>query len=131
MDDQREAGCRPRTPSEVFSAISTGPSWRPTGEQLRQLLTEDFLSIGPKGLVLGQEEWISRHVHFKYEALETSEVDVRLYENAAIVHNIQHNRATYKGDEVDLRVRVSQVWVRQQDRWRLAGIQFSPLAQDR
>lgn len=100
------------------------------GERLRELLTEDFLSIGPKGFVLDKEEWISRHVHFSYQALETSDVDVRLYDNAAIVRNIQHNRATYKGDEVDLWVRVSQVWVQQQDQWRLAGIQFSPLAQD-
>ena len=99
-------------------------------ERLRELLTEDFLSIGPKGFVLDKEEWISRHGHFSYQALEISSVDVRLYDKAAIVRNIQHNRATYKGDEVDLRVRVSQVWVQQQNQWRLAGIQFSPLAQD-
>jgi hypothetical protein len=98
--------------------------------RLRQLLTDDFLSIGPRGFLLDKDEWIGRHVHFEYQALDTSDVDVRLYDKAAIVRNVQRNRATYKGQAIDLSVRVSQVWVQQRDQWRLAGIQFSPLAQE-
>jgi ketosteroid isomerase-like protein len=95
---------------------------------LQELLTEDFLSIGPRGFVLTKEEWIGRHVHFTYHALDTSEVDVRLYDRAAIVRNVQSNRATYSGEETQLQVRVSQTWVDQDGTWRLAGIQFSPMA---
>jgi hypothetical protein len=99
-------------------------------ETLQRLLADDFLSIGPRGFVLDKDEWINRHVHFRYENLETSEMDIRLYAGTAIVRNIQRNKATYKDQGVELAVRVSQVWVNQQDQWRLTAIQFSPLAED-
>jgi len=97
---------------------------------LQELLAEDFLSIGPKGFLLSKAEWIDRHVHFTYHALETSDVDIRTYnDDTAIVRNIQRNRATYQGTESEIAVRVSQTWVRQGGAWQLAGIQFSPLAE--
>jgi hypothetical protein len=97
-------------------------------EKLRKLIGDDFLSIGPKGFVLDKPAWIERHVHFKYEALDTSEMDIRLYGKTAIVRDVQRNRATYKGEEVRLTVRVSQVWVGSSDgEWRLVAIQFSPM----
>jgi hypothetical protein len=97
-------------------------------ERLKQLIAEDFLSIGPKGFVLNKDEWIGRHVHFKYHALDTSEMDVRLYDKTAIVRDVQKNRATYQDQTIQLTVRVSQVWVKQEDgEWRLAAIQFSPM----
>jgi hypothetical protein len=99
-------------------------------ETLQELLAEDFLSIGPKGFVLTKSEWIDRHVHFTYHALDTDDVDIRTYNSdTAIVRNVQRNRATYQGNESEIAVRVSQTWVRQGGAWRLAGIQFSPLAE--
>jgi hypothetical protein len=98
-------------------------------QRLDQLIAADFLSIGPKGFVLNKQEWIDRHRHFRYHALDISDVDIRLYDKAAIVRNIQANRATYQDTEVTLRVRVSQVWINQEDReWQLVAIQFSPMA---
>jgi hypothetical protein len=96
-------------------------------DRLEELLADDFRSIGPKGFVLDKAAWIGRHAEFTYQALEVSEVEVDRYEGAVIVRNLQHNRATYRDEPVDLRVRVSQTWVRQDGAWRLAGIQFSPL----
>jgi hypothetical protein len=98
-------------------------------ETLDRLLADDFLSIGPKGYILDKRGWIDRHVHFKYEKLETSEMDIRLFGSAAIVRNIQRNRATMDDKQVELAVRVSQVWVNMEEQWRLAAIQFSPLAE--
>lgn len=99
-------------------------------ERLRELIADDFLAIGPKGFILNKEEWIGRHAHFTYHALDTSAMDIRLYDKTAIVRNIQKNRAAYQGEEMELTVRVSQVWVQQQDgAWRLVAIQFSPLTQ--
>jgi ketosteroid isomerase-like protein len=98
-------------------------------DTLRRLLTDDFQSIGPRGFVLDKNAWIGRHAQFKYHSLDSSEVDVREYGDAAIVRNVQRNRASYQGQEMDHAVRVSQVWVQQAGEWKLAGIQFSPLAQ--
>lgn len=99
-------------------------------ESLRELLADDFQSIGPKGYVLDKDQWIGRHAQFQYHALDTSRLDVRMYGDTAIVRNVQSNKATSHGRAVALRVRVSQVWVKQEGAWRLAGIQFSPMADD-
>lgn len=96
---------------------------------LQNLIAGDFLSIGPKGFVLDKAQWINRHKEFKYQELETSEIDIRLYEKTAIVRNIQSNKATYKDQHVELKVRVAQVWVNLEAQWKLASIQFSPMAE--
>src|SRR5215218_8523854 len=46
-------------------------------DTLRELIAEDFLSIGPRGFVLDKPQWIDRHQEFTYHELETSEMDVR------------------------------------------------------
>lgn len=96
-------------------------------DTLRELLDDDFASIGPKGFVLDKTAWIDRHDFFTYHELERSEVDVREYGDTVIVRNIQRNRATSSGHPVQIATRVSQVWLRRDEAWRLAGIQFSPV----
>jgi hypothetical protein len=114
-----------RTAQEQFDAAELAADT----DTLERLLTDDFASIGPKGFLLDKAEWIGRHVHFTYHALDTSDVDIRVYnDDCALVRNIQRNRATYGDTESTIAVRVSQTWVRQDGQWRLAGIQFSPLA---
>lgn len=99
-------------------------------EALEKLLTDDFHSIGPKGFVLGKAEWIGRHGYFTYLTLDVSDVDVRVYDKAAVVRNIQRNTATHRDDLVKVDTRVGQFWVQEDGEWRLAAIQFSPLAED-
>jgi hypothetical protein len=98
-------------------------------ESLRELIADDFLSIGPRGFVLDKQAWIDRHDQFTYHQLETSEMDLRHYGDTTVVRDVQRNRATYRDQHVAVNTRVSQVWVRQDERWRLVAIQFSPLAE--
>src|SRR3954466_9511539 len=86
-------------------------------EALRELLADDFLSIGPRGFVLDKNQWIDRHGEFRYQALETSEMDVRQYGDTAVVRDVQRNRATYGDQPVAVNTRVSQVWIRRDERW--------------
>lgn len=95
---------------------------------LEELIADDFRSIGPKGFVMDKREWIDRHDLFRYLELQISELEVSRYGDAAIVRDVQTNHATYDDQEVRLSVRVSQTWVRNEGRWQLAGIQFSPMA---
>lgn len=95
--------------------------------RLGALLAEDFGSIGEQGFQLGKQEWIDRHRDFRYLAMETTEVDVRRYDKAAIVRCVQRSRATWCGEPMTLAVRLSQVWIQQPDASRLAAIQFSTL----
>jgi hypothetical protein len=98
-------------------------------KKLDQVLTDDFLSIGPRGFVLNKEQWINRHKQFRYEQLDTSEMNIRLYGDTAIVTDTQKNKATFNNEPVSLSVRVSQVWILENSQWKLASIQFSPMAE--
>ena len=98
-------------------------------ERLRELIDDDFVSIGPRGFVLDKEQWIDRHNQFSYTALVTSELDVRVYDGAAIVREVQRNRSRYKDEELEFAFRVGHVWRGQNGDWKLVAIQFSPLAE--
>jgi hypothetical protein len=95
--------------------------------RIRELLADDFMSIGERGYLLGRQEWLDIHGEFAYQALETREVDVRRYDRAAILRCVQHSRATWRGAEMTLATRLSQTWVELPGGWRLAGVQYSPL----
>jgi hypothetical protein len=96
-------------------------------ERLSALLADDFLSIGEQGYQLGKQEWIGRHGEFRYLSVETSEVDVRRYDNAAVVRCVQRSRASWRGEAMALAVRLSQVWIWRPSGWQLVAIQFSTL----
>jgi hypothetical protein len=96
-------------------------------ERLRSLLADDFRSIGERGYVLDKEQWIARFDDFRFLRVETTETTVSRYDRTAIVRAAQHGEATWRGEAITLNVRLSQVWIEQEDGWRLAAIQFSAL----
>jgi hypothetical protein len=100
---------------------------RADADRLNALLADDFMSIGERGVQLDKRQWIARHADFAYLSLETAELDVRCYDHAAIVRCIQRSRASWRGAELTLTVRLSQVWIELPGGWQLAGIQFSSL----
>lgn len=94
-------------------------------DRLNALLADDFMSIGEQGFQLDKQQWINRHADFTYLTLDTSDLDIRRYDRAAIVRCVQRSRASWRGEEMTLAVRLSQVWIELPDGWRIAGIQFS------
>jgi hypothetical protein len=82
---------------------------RGDADRLGDLLADDFLSIGEQGYQLGKREWIDRHHDFGYLSIETTEVDVRRYGTTAIVRCAQRSHASWRGEEMALAVRLSQV----------------------
>ncbi|MFC3991211.1 nuclear transport factor 2 family protein [Actinoplanes siamensis] len=98
-------------------------------DALQTLLADDFKSIGEQGYVLDKEQWIGKFAEFSYSALDSSDVEVRCYDHAAIVRCIQRSRSTWQGQQMALTVRVSQTWIEHDEGWQLAGIQFSSLSQ--
>jgi hypothetical protein len=100
---------------------------RGDAERLDGMLADNFLSIGEQGYQLGKQEWIGRHGEFRYLSIETTGVDVRRYDKTAIVRCVQRSRASWRGEPMELAVRLSQVWIRQPGGWRIVAIQFSTL----
>jgi ketosteroid isomerase-like protein len=98
---------------------------------LGSALADDFVGIGPLGFMLTKEEWLARHQsgELKYTAFSVEEVKVRVYTDAALVTSLQTQQATYRGNSVPGQFRASLTLVRQDGRWRLAGLQLSTIGQ--
>jgi hypothetical protein len=79
------------------------------------------------GSVDGVASPLARHGEFSYQSIETAEVDVRRYDKTAIVRCVQRSRSTWRGQDMSLAVRLSQVWIWRPAGWQLAAIQFSTL----
>ena len=98
---------------------------------LESALADDFLGIGPLGFMLTKQEWLARHQsgELRYTAFSVDEVKVRVYTEAALVTCRQVQQATYRGTPVPGQFRASLMVVRQDGRWRLAGLQLSAMGQ--
>ena len=98
---------------------------------LERALAYDFVGIGPLGFMLTKQEWLARHQmgDLKYTAFTVDEVKVRVYTEAALVTCRQIQQATYRGTPIPGQFRASLMFVRQDERWRLAGLQLSAMGQ--
>jgi ketosteroid isomerase-like protein len=97
---------------------------------LERTLANDFVGIGPRGFMLTKEEWLQRITSgaLKYDRFDWGEVKVRVYRDAAIVIGRQAQKARYQDQPIEGEFRTMLVFVRQQGRWLLAGLQLSPIA---
>jgi uncharacterized protein (TIGR02246 family) len=101
---------------------------------LGEILADDFVGVGPRGFTLTRDQWLSRHEagSLRYEAFGLDEVQVRLFEDAAIIVCQQSARGVYDDGEnvrfeLDDQFRATLVFVKQDGRWQLAGLQLSPI----
>ena len=100
---------------------------------LEEILANNFVGVGPRGFTLTKDQWLSRHDtgSLRYESFGLDEVEVRLYGDAAVAVCRQSSRGAYEGEngrfEIDDQFRATLVFVRQAGRWRLAGLQLSPI----
>ena len=98
---------------------------------LERTLADDFIGVGPLGFMLTKQEWLARHQSgdMKYEVHTLDEVRVRVYTEAAIVIGRLTQQATYRDNPINAQLRTTLVFVRQQEQWRLAGLQLSSIGQ--
>jgi ketosteroid isomerase-like protein len=97
---------------------------------LEGALAEDFIGIGPRGFLLTKDQWLERHESGKlrYRSLGLDEVQVRLYGDAAVVTGRQSAEGKYEDFDLRDRFRATLVFVKQRERWMLAGLHLSPIA---
>jgi ketosteroid isomerase-like protein len=100
-------------------------------DALAPLLADDFLLVGPLGFMLDKTQYLGsrRTGDLRHESLVWDDVRVRAYDNAAVAVGAQTQRTTYQGRDASGRFRVTQVAIRRGDRWILAGLHYSPIAQ--
>ena len=100
-------------------------------DALEPLLADDFLLVGPLGFMLDKAQYLGsrRSGDLTHESLAWDDVRVRAYGDAAVAVGAQTQRTRYQGRDASGRFRVTQVAIRRGDRWILAGLHYSPIAQ--
>ena len=97
---------------------------------LEAILTDQFVGVGPRGFVLTRAEWLDRHASgdLKYRSIDVDEIEVHPYGDAVLVTSVQSQDGSYQSHDIKGSFRTSQLMVRDGDHWRLASIQYSPIA---
>jgi ketosteroid isomerase-like protein len=97
-------------------------------DTLDTLATDDFRLVGPFGFVLDKEQWLDRYRSgdLATTALTWHDVDVREYGDSVVTIGMQSQEAAYKGSPSNGDFRITHVFVRDNDRWMIAGMQVSP-----
>jgi len=100
---------------------------------LGHALTGDFVGVGPRGFTLNKEQWLERHGSGKlrYESFGLDEVGVRLYGDAAVTVCRQTAEGVYEDEngryDIHEQFRATLIFVKQEERWLLAGLHLSPI----
>jgi ketosteroid isomerase-like protein len=94
---------------------------------LRRIYADDFLGIGPTGVVRNKAEVIADFAShaLTYQSITTAEVRVRVYGNTAV----ETGRSTMVGQDRNKTVprdnRFTRVWVMTAERWQLVANHYS------
>ena len=100
---------------------------------LAEILADDFVGVGPRGFTLTKDQWQARHEsgNLKYQSFELDEVGVRIYEDAAVAVCREIAEGVYEDEngryDLQDQFRATLVFVKQQERWLLAGLHLSPI----
>src|SRR5690349_12293388 len=133
----------------VLSAVSSAVAQQPSTEQtvqrqdqeriraqiaadtiaLRRIYADDFLGIGPTGVVRNKSEVIADFTShaLTYQSITTAEVRVRVYGNTAVETGRSTMVGQDRGKAVPRENRFTRVWVRKNGRWQLVANHYSLL----
>ena len=94
---------------------------------LRRIYADDFLGIGPTGVVRNKAEVIADFTThaLTYQSITTVEVRVRVYGNTAVETGRSTMVGQDKGKDVPRENRFTRVWVMTDGRWQLVANHYS------
>lgn len=96
---------------------------------IKQLLSDDYISINPYGGINNKEEEIAAMTRgdFLYESIQTSEVNVRVYGNTGVVLGRLRMKGRFRGEPVTGDYRYSDVYVKREQGWQVVAYQATPI----
>jgi ketosteroid isomerase-like protein len=96
---------------------------------LADLVTDDFVLVGPLGFVLDRQQWLDRYRHgdLVTHALSFEDTATRVWGDAAVTIGRHVQRAEYQGRPADGEFRATHIAIRAGTQWQLAGMHLSPI----
>ena len=96
---------------------------------LRRIYADDFLGIGPTGVVRNKSEVVADFTSHSltYQSITTSDVLVRVYGNTAVETGRSTMVGQDRGKTVPRDNRFTRVWVMKDGRWQLVANHYSLL----
>lgn len=94
-------------------------------DALGKLLTDDFIRTPPTTPETTKAEWLAliRSGEQKYLSFETKEAKYRAYGDTVVVNAVVRVSVRRGTADIDLNLRLLDVWVKQDGRWLLAAVQ--------
>jgi ketosteroid isomerase-like protein len=87
---------------------------------LEKNAAEDYSRVGPDGKRVSKSDWINaiKSGDVKMESVETSDVKVRVYGNAAVATYAADVKGTNKGQDISGHNQITRVFVKQAGKWQ-------------
>jgi hypothetical protein len=101
-------------------------------DSLDALLDDDFIAVGPLGFLLTKAQWLDRHRggDLKYQSMTWEPGSIRTFGEVAVIIGTQTADSTYQDNPVPFQtLRVTQIAVNRDERWLLAGLHMSQVAE--
>ncbi|BCK72914.1 hypothetical protein Srufu_068670 [Streptomyces libani subsp. rufus] len=97
---------------------------------LGELLTDDFLGVGPRGYLRTRDQWLARYSSgsVRTTAFDLSELNIRVFGDTAIVVAAQTQQSSNNGDDASGAFRFTLIAARRDGQWRLIGLHAGPNA---
>ena len=92
---------------------------------VERTLADDYVAITPLGQIVSKAETIAarKSAQLRYDAIDVSDMVVRLYGNTAIVTARAAVKGTELGEEFSGPYRFTRVWVRRNGKWLTVSYQ--------
>jgi len=96
---------------------------------VEDLLAEEFVGTTPEGTVLTKKEVVTSLFSpaYEIESLENTDIDVRIYGDAAVVVARGIVRGRYNGQDASGQFRYTRVWAQRDGRWYAVAAHSSML----
>ena len=98
---------------------------------LEQYLADDYVSTFPDGTVLDKQGEIEslKSGDIALTEMTPSEMNVRMYDGAAVITGRSTIKANVKGEKVSGEYRFTDVWIKQDNRWLAVASQVTRIAE--
>jgi hypothetical protein len=99
-------------------------------ERLGELVADDCRIVGPRGFLIGRQEWVDAHHSGVHEqvSLEVEHTELTVRDDLAVRGDLQRSDCLFGGETTNGLFRVMNVWARPDETWQLVGIQDTAVA---